>query len=126
MKTFLIFIVLVLFLSIFLLPKSLEFIPPAFAKISPIQKAEGFEELLAPATLDKPRKPYHALGDWLQDSSRDIVGCMTARCCYETSMQNRIDLVGNYRQMTNNYRHGYPDTCSAPLTQFVTAFYQTN
>ncbi len=126
MKTFLIFIVVVLFLSIFLLPKTLEYIPPSFAKIGRIQKAEGFQVLLAPATLDRPHRPYHALNDWLQDAPRDTVGCMTAGCCYETSMQNRIDLVGNYRQMTNNYRHGYPDTCSAPLTQFVTSFYKTN
>jgi hypothetical protein len=126
MKTFLLFIVLVLFLSIFLLPKTLAYTPPSFAKIIPIQKTEGFEELLAPATLDKPRTPYHPLNDWLQDAPRDTVGCLTAGCCYETSMQNRIDLVGNYKQMTNNYRHGYPDNCSAPLTQFVTAFYKTN
>ena len=64
MKTFVLFIVLVLFLSLFLLPKTMNFIPPAFAKISPIRKEEGFQELLAPATLDKPRTPYHPLNDW--------------------------------------------------------------
>lgn len=124
MKTFVLFIVLVLFLSLFLLPKTLNVTPPQFATIRPIQKAEGFEELLAPSTLDKPRRPYHALNDILQDRTSNTLSCMTAGCCYETSLQNRIDLVGNYRQMTNNYKHAYPDTCSAPLTQFVTAFYK--
>ena len=125
MKGYLIFIVLVLFLTLFLLPPQLQFRPPQIALVKKAAPVEGFVDKLAPATLNEPRKPYHPLNDWIPDAPADTVGCLTAGCCYETSFKNRIDLVGNFRQMTNNYRHAYPDSCSAPLTQFVTAFYKT-
>lgn len=123
MKTYLLFIITVLFLTLFLLPKQLEKTPPEVAKVTVGQLPEGFESGLASATLDQPRKPYHLLKGWLKDAPRDSISCLTAGCCYDANMQTHLELTGNYRQMTNNYRHAYPDNCSAPLTQFVTAFY---
>ncbi len=125
MKGYLIFIVLVLFLTLFLLPPQLQYHLPKVALVKKTRLPEGFVDKLAAATLNEPHKPYHPLSDWISDAPRDTVSCLTAGCCYETSFKNRIDLVGNFRQMTNNYRHAYPDSCSSPQTQFVTAFYKT-
>lgn len=124
MKTYLFFIGLVLFLTLFLLPKQLEHTPPDVAKVTLGKIPEGFESGLAAATLNEPRKPYHLLKGWLSDAPKDTVGCLTAGCCYATNFQSHNELVGTYRQMTNNYRHAYPDSCTAPLTQFVTSFYK--
>lgn len=124
MKTYFFFILLILFLTIFLLPKQLERTPPTVSKVTIGKLPEGFESGLADATLSEPRKPYHLLKQWLPDAPRDKVTDLTAGCCYASNFQSHHELTGTYRQMTNNYRHAYPDNCSAPLTQFVTAFYK--
>jgi hypothetical protein len=78
----------------------------------------------APDTLDSPREPYHLLNGVLPNAPRDSIGCLTSGCCHATDFEQRTDLTGNFIQRTNNYKRGYPDTCSAPL-EFVTAFYKT-
>lgn len=49
---------------------------------------------------------------------------LTAKTCYEKDFMAQTQKTGNYIQRTNNYRHGAPDNCSAPLTEFVGTFYQ--
>lgn len=49
---------------------------------------------------------------------------LTAKTCYEKDFLAQTAKTGNYIQRTNNYRHGAPDNCSAPLTEFVGSFYK--
>lgn len=48
----------------------------------------------------------------------------TAQRCYESDFQTRLEITGNYRQMTNNYRRGDPDSCSAPNQDVALGFYK--
>lgn len=104
----------------------------------PASTLEGFADLAVqgkdevnsdsgpgPATLNKPRKPYHLLSDVLQDAPRDTVGCLRAGCCDETDFESRTNLTGNYIQRTNNYKRVYPDNCTGPLHEFTMSFYKT-
>ena len=51
-------------------------------------------------------------------------GNLTAKTCYDKDFMAQSAKTGNYIQRTNNYRHGAPDNCSAPLTEFVGSFYK--
>jgi hypothetical protein len=44
--------------------------------------------------------------------------------CYEMDYAAASNKVGNYVQKTNNYMHGYPDSCSGTRQELITAFYQ--
>ena len=93
----------------------------------PFEVKERQEEFtLSPnsAQLENPRQPYHLLQGVLPDSSKDTVSGLGAEGCYQGDFQNRLQRTGNYRQLTNNYKRGTPDSCSAPLTELVTSFYQ--
>jgi hypothetical protein len=89
----------------------------------PLRVPEGFQEQLAAATLDKPRAAYNALSDWLPEATAKY-SAIKSGCCYETSFQSRVEMVGNYKQMTNNYKHAYPDTCSMPFKELLMTFYK--
>jgi hypothetical protein len=61
-----------------------------------------------------------------------LVDCMTAKVglsalgageCAAGDHARQLELGGQYVQRTNNYRRSYPDNCSAPLSEFVTAMY---
>lgn len=49
---------------------------------------------------------------------------MGAADCAVADKARLLELGGQYVQRTNNYRRDYPDTCSAPLTEFVGSVYQ--
>lgn len=78
----------------------------------------------APDALNEPRRPYHLLADVLPDAPVDRVGCLTAGCCNATDFEARTNLTGNYLQRTNNYKRGYPDSCTGPFHEFVLRFYK--
>jgi hypothetical protein len=67
-------------------------------------------------------KPYILLADSLEQ--KNSLGMLDAKRCYEGDFQTRIEKVGSYNQMTNNYRHKDPESCSAPLTEFVSSYYK--
>lgn len=67
-------------------------------------------------------KPYILLADSLEP--KNYYGMLNAKRCYEGDFQTRIEKVGSYNQMTNNYRHMDPESCSAPLTEFVSSYYK--
>ena len=67
-------------------------------------------------------KPYILLADTLEP--KNCLGMLNAKRCYEGDFQTRIEKVGSYNQMTNNYRHMDPESCSAPLTEFVSSYYK--
>jgi hypothetical protein len=62
------------------------------------------------------------LGDLLQPASSP--GNLTTRSCYDTDFIAQNQKTGNYKQETNNFKHGNPDSCSAPLTEFVNSIYK--
>ena len=35
-----------------------------------------------------------------------------------------IERTGNFKQMTNNFEHGYPDSCSAPYHELILDVYK--
>jgi len=51
-------------------------------------------------------------------------GNLTTRSCYDTDFIAQNQKTGNYKQETNNFKHGNPDSCSAPLTEFVNSIYK--
>lgn len=123
MKLAPVLIILTLFLVLFLVPSQLIPQEPQFAKKMPLRVPEGFQEQYAAATLDKPRAAYNALNDWLPEATAKY-SAIKSGCCYETSFQSRVEMVGNYKQMTNNYKHAYPDTCSMPFKELLMTFYK--
>lgn len=60
------------------------------------------------AELGEPRKPYALLDRPL--AKKPLV--LTAQGCHEADFLTRLEKTGNFRQMTNNYRHDDPDSCS--------------
>lgn len=75
----------------------------------------------ADATINKPREPYSLLKGVLPLSDQRL--SPTSQRCYDADFQPRIEKTGNYRQLTNNYKRGAPDSCSAPLHEFVLSYY---
>ena len=78
----------------------------------------------SPADIQNQRQPYHLMRGALPDAEKDTVGTLTAQTCYEGDFQTRFQPVKNYLQRTNNYKRAVPDSCSSPMTQFVTSFYK--
>lgn len=80
----------------------------------------------APAQLYNKR-PYHLLGDEMSSPRvNETISCVNSRSCYATDFQRMVSKTGNYRQMTNNYKRGYPDSCSAPYQELVLNFYKAD
>lgn len=71
--------------------------------------------------------PYHLLSDEMSPPRAvESISCVNSRSCYATDFQRMVSKTGNYRQMTNNYKRGYPDSCSAPYQELVLNFYQAD
>jgi hypothetical protein len=82
------------------------------------------DDILEPddSTLEKPREPYNLLKDLLPEAVVRV--SPTSQRCYETDFQTRIEKTGNFKQLTNNYKRGEPDSCSSPLHEFVLSYYK--
>lgn len=79
----------------------------------------------APADIFN-NQPYHLLADEMSPPRvEETISCVNSRSCYATDFERMISKTGNYRQMTNNYKRGYPDSCSAPYQELVLNFYKT-
>lgn len=48
----------------------------------------------------------------------------TARQCYKVDWERNIEKAGSYKQMTNNYKRKYPDTCNSWNQDLVLDFYK--
>jgi len=106
----------------------------------------------ADAELSNQRESYSLLGKWLKAndsvaSNNPIlnlakndykainnvemgVGTLptdplikNAAGCYEVDFQTALEKTGDFRQLTNNYKRGDPDSCSAPRQELATTFY---
>jgi hypothetical protein len=50
-------------------------------------------------------------------------GDLTASSCFANDFLAQTEKTGNFLQRTNNIRQARPDSCSAPRTELVNAFY---
>lgn len=73
--------------------------------------------------LNTPRQPYALLNGWLPLS--DDPKYLTAQGCHESDFQIRLERTGNFRQLTNNYKRGDPDSCSTPIQELGLSVYNT-
>jgi hypothetical protein len=72
-------------------------------------------------------QPYHLLGDEMEPPRvQETISCVNSRSCYATDFERMVSKTGNFRQMTNNYKRGYPDSCSAPHQELVLNFYKAD
>jgi len=96
----------------------------AFQTKGIVESDEPLVGLSVPAntTLDKPRAPYNLLKDVLPEAVVRV--SPTSERCFQSDFQTRIEKTGNFRQLTNNYKRGEPDSCSSPLHEFVLSFYK--
>ena len=77
----------------------------------------------AAATLNQPRQPYSLLLGWLPLATEPTY--TTAESCRGLDFQPRLERTGNFRQLTNNYKRGNPDSCSGPIQDLTLGFYKT-
>jgi hypothetical protein len=68
--------------------------------------------------------PSHLLHTEI-DNTRpyNVTGTLTNQRCYEQDGHRVTEKLGDYTQRTNNYKHTYPDSCSAPFKELVGSFY---
>lgn len=94
-------------------------------KVRGITEASTDLDKVQPADADLANlsRPYHLLRGTLPDATRDKTSGLSAQRCFETDFNRRIEKTGNYRQLTNNYKRLNPDSCTAPMTELVTSFY---
>ena len=69
---------------------------------------------------------YHLLGDELPSYQNESLSNVNSRSCYATDFERMISKTGNYSQLTNNYKRGYPDSCSSPYQELVMNFYKAD
>jgi hypothetical protein len=62
-----------------------------------------------------------ALGDFIPVKTG--LTKMSAISCAAADQARQGEVGGQYTQRTNNYRHDYPDSCTAPLSEFVGSVY---
>lgn len=76
------------------------------------------------AGIGKPYKSFDLLSGWLPGKPEPRVAMgPTSQQCYQVDWARGLERAGSYAQRTNNYRHGYPDSCSAPNHDLVLDFY---
>jgi hypothetical protein len=77
----------------------------------------------ADASLKQPRESYSLLLDWLPLAKETTY--VNAEQCRSLDFQTRLERTGTFRQLTNNYKRGDPDSCSGPVQDLTLAFYKT-
>ncbi len=99
----------------------------AAPKVDPEGATDSLSHGLSPddAKLDSPRAPAALLGDTLPVGEPGRFVSPSAAACYDADFQKRIEVTGNFRQLTNNYKRSTPDSCSAPTHELVLNFYKT-
>jgi hypothetical protein len=55
--------------------------------------------------------------------AKDIIDVLGSQTCYDTDFSKDLEKVGSYRQMTNNYKRGTPESCSAPRQGVIHSVY---
>ena len=94
-------------------------------------KIPGDPILTAPPNKPSPvdfanRNSYLLLSDELKALPPDSgISCVNSRSCFATNFDRLQEKTGNFRQLTNNYKRGYPDSCSSPFQELVLSFYDS-
>jgi hypothetical protein len=88
-----------------------------------VEKKEGFSNNIGYPDLYND-KPYHLL-DLESKGPPEKISNMTSRSCFAGNFERLLEQTGNFRQATNNFQHGYPDSCSAPYQELNLAFYKS-
>ena len=88
-----------------------------------IRSRIGFVEPMVDLMPEEIAQPYSLLNGVLPLKDIQTGGMLNSQTCYEGDFQTRIEKTGNYKQLTNNYKHGDAESCTAPLQEFVTAYY---
>jgi len=70
------------------------------------------------------RNSYLLLEDELKGMDSGI-SCVNSRSCFASDFGRLQEKTGNFRQLTNNYKRGYPDSCSSPFQELVNSFYDS-
>lgn len=89
----------------------------AEAQIAPLENAAPYEGL-----GNKPYKSYDLLPGGKPEPR--VAGGPTSQKCYQVDYARGLERAGSYAQRTNNYIHGYPDSCSAPYHELILNFYE--
>jgi hypothetical protein len=98
----------------------------AFHNRAPVENIEDPDmKNITPGNPDLSdlRRPFNLLNDWLDPLEKPMYP--SAKRCHDLDYQGRLERTGNFRQMTNNYKRGDPDSCSAPIQDITLAFYKT-
>ena len=73
------------------------------------------------------RQPYHLLSDIMQPPRmKESISCVNSRSCYATDFQRMIEKTGTFRQLTNNYKRGFPDSCTGWQQELSLNFYKAD
>jgi hypothetical protein len=94
-------------------------------------KIPGDPILVAPPNRPSPvdfanRDSYLLLSDELKTMPADSgISCVNSRSCFAGNFDRLQEKTGNFRQLTNNYKRGYPDSCSSPFQELVLSFYDS-
>ena len=92
-------------------------------------KAQGYDPLSGLTSGPAPRKinsgePYTLL-EALPTTNQAVPHYgENALSCHAKDYWRTHERTGNYSQMTNNYKHDYPDSCSSARGEFVLSFYK--
>jgi hypothetical protein len=70
------------------------------------------------------RSSYLLLTDEMKPLDSGI-SCVNSRSCFASDFDRLQEKTGNFRQLTNNYKRGYPDSCSSPFQELVLSFYDS-
>lgn len=90
---------------------------------STIRNRIPFIESMVDLKPEEITQPYSLLNGVLPIKDIQTGGMLNSQTCYEGDFQTRIEKTGNFKQLTNNYKHGDAESCTAPLQEFVTAYY---
>lgn len=118
---------------------------PGYSRVNKDALAEAFEDAKKgdklPVVVESPLlsfqpgsgepvdlhdgQPYHLLKDEMgMPREKESLSCVNSRSCYATDFQRILEKAGSFRQLTNNYKRGYPDSCSGTNQELVLNFYK--
>jgi hypothetical protein len=137
METFIVIIIVVI--CVYLLQK----LDTRYILKQLVSRDEGFENRPSAlreesATLSYPpngpaptelydEQPYHLLADMMQQPRlKEALSCVNSRSCYATDFGRMLEKTGTFRQMTNNYKRNYPDSCSGWQQELTLNFYKAD
>ena len=88
---------------------------------------ERFQNLSrSAAAVEAGSESYLLLADTIKGypSTVPAIGPTTKQCFEVDWLRNNIEKTGSYKQMTNNYKRSYPDTCNSLNQDLILDFYK--